>query len=198
MDFDFTESMRLIRINESLIKAVENTDLRCVKIALDSGADINVKLEYDLEKTLLHLAINNRQSDSKKLELIELLLDRGINIDAKNKSGNTALHLASKSCNHELVMLLTKYGADVNCRNNLLSSSLHLVASQGYTETLIFLIESGANINYKDHMGRSPLDWAIKKKQTAKVEFLNNYLDKLKLDETIHDSHGQSSFELAF
>jgi ankyrin repeat protein len=73
-----------------------------MQLLIDRGADVSEKLE---ENTLLHLAASNNNG-AVVLKLIEM----GIDLEAKNTSGFTALHLA---CNvAATVRLLVEHGAD--------------------------------------------------------------------------------------
>lgn len=41
-------------------------------------------------------------------------MDQKINLDAQNRCGQTALHIACNNCKEQLVKMLLKAGADVN------------------------------------------------------------------------------------
>lgn len=49
--------------------------------------------------------------DNNKIEAINLLIDMGADVNAKNKLGNTALHWAVKNGRTEIVKLLKDAGA---------------------------------------------------------------------------------------
>jgi ankyrin repeat protein len=44
-------------------------------------------------------------------ELVDLLIERGVSVDAKNRTGETPLHLACLSGNKKMVLLLISRGA---------------------------------------------------------------------------------------
>lgn len=52
------------------------------------------------------------------LDAVNHHLDAGINIDSKNKVGNTALHYAAYKADHKIARLLIFRGADVNAKGN--------------------------------------------------------------------------------
>lgn len=74
--------------------------------------DINKK--FDRGMTLLHIS-----AVYYKIELAEILLKNGINIDEKDNFGNTALWTAvfNAKGKYELVDLLLQHGADPESRN---------------------------------------------------------------------------------
>ncbi|MBR0150379.1 MAG: ankyrin repeat domain-containing protein [Synergistaceae bacterium] len=86
-----------------------------IKLAINSGEDINAKGEYGV--TLLMLATGA----SNNPEIVRLLLEAGADVNAKDDEGFTALivALAPKGMNNpEIVRLLIDAGADMNARDN--------------------------------------------------------------------------------
>lgn len=69
-----------------LIMAVKNKNRRIVKLLLDSGANIEIKAEYDNDKTPLMFAVA-----SGKMKVIKFLVERGANINARDTEGNSVL-----------------------------------------------------------------------------------------------------------
>ena len=61
------------------------------------------------------------------LELVKYLVEHGADINAKDKSGNTALMIASKDMNLEMVKYLVEHGADVNAKNAEGKTALYFV-----------------------------------------------------------------------
>ncbi|XP_030535383.1 phytochrome-interacting ankyrin-repeat protein 2 [Rhodamnia argentea] len=97
-------------------------DLRQVKRLLDEGMDVNVAAWGHKSKgvTPLHLA-----AEGGHVEVMDELLERGANIDARTKGacGWTPLHSAAKERKREAVKYLIENGAflpdDINdCRFN--------------------------------------------------------------------------------
>ena len=52
------------------------------------------------------------------LEIAKNLIDKGVDINAKNNDGNTPLYMALLFQNEEMVELLIANGADLNAKNN--------------------------------------------------------------------------------
>ncbi|KAK0708223.1 ankyrin repeat-containing domain protein [Lasiosphaeris hirsuta] len=80
-----------------LLLAAGRGDKAFALLLLDNGADVSA-INDDNGYTALHCAV-----DEGHVGLMELLLERGINISAKTFSGNTALHHATKVGNLVIV-----------------------------------------------------------------------------------------------
>ena len=99
-----------------LMACLSRTDAAFQKFSIDNNADVNIK--YGRQNlSLLHGAA---QSDS--VELIELLIDRDIGVNVKNRTGQTPLHSACRSGNKEVVEFLIDKGADVNAKTGQFAS----------------------------------------------------------------------------
>ena len=71
--------------------------------------------------TPLHLALANRAPE----KAIELLINAGVDVNAKNSLGETPLHVAVEWSSIEAAQLLLAHGANVNARNNEGKTPLH-------------------------------------------------------------------------
>ena len=115
-----------------------------------------------------------------QLEAGQLLLDRGAQIDARDKLGNTALILAACECaqatmpsTYETVQLLLDRGANVNARNHEGKTAL-IDAAGGFGGNAIvrLLLDRGADAKLKDKEGKSALDYARESEKNDAMEML--------------------------
>lgn len=105
--------------------AIESGDPTLTRFLLDIGADPTAT--YKNNGTALHWAANRASFDdsANRLEIVNLLLARGMLVDIRDTSGDTPLHFTArcidatsggKSATTVMDILLT-HGADINARN---------------------------------------------------------------------------------
>ena len=101
---------------------------------------------HDGEKGVLHLAGR--------------LLERGGDIEAKDRRGNTPLH-TSLLHDLEYAKFLLEKGANINAQNANLANPLHILCRSGrFTEECYqFFIDHGANEELMDRWGKRPRDY---------------------------------------
>jgi len=95
------------------------------------------------------------------LELIKELLDKGANINNRDKDGMTALHNAAIEGHIEIVKYLLKRGANLEAANNVGMTALHLAVYNRNIEVVRELIKNGAKLNIRDNSGNTALDYAV-------------------------------------
>ncbi|KTD73486.1 ankyrin repeat domain-containing protein [Legionella tucsonensis] len=104
-------------------------------------------------------------------KLVKMLFARGLDANAANDLGTTALHGAAKSGKNSLVRLFLSR-ENIEVKNKKGETPLHFAARAGNDHTVELLIKSGANINVKDNSGKTPLHWAIESKNINLIKFL--------------------------
>jgi ankyrin repeat protein len=149
-----------------LIAAARAGRVRVVKFLLDNGANINVVSQG---KTALHNAVQfgNRA-------MVELLLQRGADVKAKDGTGGTPLHEAAQNGFLSIVEVLLQHKADLNARNskaNYELSPLHLAVKNGHAALVGFLLANGDDVNRKAS-GWTPLHGAAASGHDAMVTSL--------------------------
>ncbi|OWY98570.1 hypothetical protein PHMEG_00030633, partial [Phytophthora megakarya] len=76
--------------------------------------------------------------------MVSLLLARGIDVDAHNEDGWTALHNAVHNGHTDIILALLEGGADVGARSNNGNTALHLAAFNGNTDVVKLLLAPSA------------------------------------------------------
>jgi ankyrin repeat protein len=107
-------------------------------------------------RTALHLA-----AEQANLAIIELLLQAGLDIDARDKEGQSALHVAVLEGHEASVKLLLDKGANRNQQDYDGRTALHWAAEKGNIDIITLLLDYQVAVNSKDLSGRTALHRAI-------------------------------------
>lgn len=89
-----------------LLYTIIHPDLDAAKLLLNHGVDINERDSYNQETVLMKVIRQNEMTTSLQTEFVNLFISQGIDIDAQNMDGQTALELAEKLGKSEIVKLI--------------------------------------------------------------------------------------------
>lgn len=95
--------------------------------------------------------------------MMQLLIDKGADIHARDNTQCTALHIAATVGGACLVSLLLKNGADIHARDNCQRTVLHLAGSCseiGDADLVQLLLDAGANVHARNDDQETPLPYA--------------------------------------
>ncbi|MCL2720281.1 MAG: ankyrin repeat domain-containing protein [Treponema sp.] len=117
---------------EILLLAMERRRFEFAKLFIQAGADVNYQypLSRDYSDGMTALLHASRYDN---LELVRLLVDRGADINARNRDGNTALSLAQINGNYHITDFLLNRGANHSASANTPSQQSGGIA--GFMET---------------------------------------------------------------
>ena len=121
---------------------------------MDEGGNVNLQDEPGM--TPLHHAVNGNW-DGTNFDTINLLINRGADVNAIDDTHHTPLHMAS---NEEIAELLINNGANVNAKTKRTGETLLFSAASGaaqgaqksferYIKLTKILIAKGADLNVK-------------------------------------------------
>ena len=92
------------------------------------------------------------------LQAVKQHLAKGLDINAKNKDGVTALQIATLLGQYEIAELLVQKGADVNTKANDGTTALHSAAFLGRYKEAKLLLENRIDANIRDNDGATAID----------------------------------------
>lgn len=107
-----------------------------LRLLLDRGADTEAVTTNFLKNMPLHAAA---AAADGHLEVCELLLDRGANVNATQHGGHTALHTAAFRGDRSLAELLLRHGADAFEKNDEGQTPADIARSRGSSQLAALL-----------------------------------------------------------
>ncbi|PPE01923.1 hypothetical protein GOBAR_DD01063 [Gossypium barbadense] len=168
---------------KDLFKAAEKGDSSIFKPLSEDQITKSLKLRNEDARSLLHVAVSSAHPEVVKLlsaaadesvvngideegwapihsaasignlEIMEILLSKGANVNVKNDGGRTALHYAASKGWLKIAELLISHGAKINSKDK--------ASSTGKSALCELLIEEGAEVEATDRAGQTPLMSAV-------------------------------------
>ncbi|KAL7287390.1 hypothetical protein TKK_0018505 [Trichogramma kaykai] len=152
-----------------LYLAIRNQFLSLAEIFVEHGADVNIRCSSQKNFSPLHSLIYHSAYSEASVRLLNMLLEHGADVHAKELGHATALHLVidAHGIQNELAMhtddmalALIQHGADVHAKDQYGQTALHRACLNRYLCGTQLLLEAGADINETDEYGNTPLDSA--------------------------------------
>lgn len=128
-------------------KAVRESFSRAAKSLLGAG-------QKKLDIQLFTAAMNGNSERCRDL------IERGADVNARDRGGWTPLHKAASRGHTETTTSLIECRADVNARDKEGRTALHRVANLGITRMAAVLMRHGADVNARDKGGLAAREWA--------------------------------------
>jgi ankyrin repeat protein len=134
--------------------------------------DVNARGGYHVTPLLGSLSTGHS-------DIALLLLERGPDMEFRNRQDQTALYVASSRGYAEVVRSLIDRGADLNVEccdenqgNNMKWTPLQVASNNGMMEVARLLLGHGAGVNYQDNKGKSALHIASRHPSNNLVRLL--------------------------
>ena len=198
---------RLTKLHEAAERG-HLTSLRNALVALDKTTAVQTPIVLPSESTPRTPLM--RAAAGGHVACLEELAAYGIDCNAIDKTGRTALHYALTAQKSEAALWLLYYqkGLKRNPSTNQATRSdtsllgiadkdgvlpVHLAAGLDQTETLDAFINEGVDFLARDGVGRTPLHFAIQKQSLDCVKYLSERMSNL--DES--DNNGETPLMLA-
>ena len=172
-------NLKNLKGESALTFAVKSGTPDNVALLLNKGADVNVT-DKDGNNLGVYL-IQSYRPESKGQDpfeaKIKLLQDKGLNLAAPQKDGNTLYHLAVVKSDFTLLKKLAPLNIDVNAKNKDSMTALHKAAMISKNDEILkYLISIGAKKDIKTEFDESAYALAKENefftKQNVSIDFL--------------------------
>ena len=104
--------------------------------------------------------------------IVKQLLEQGVEVDCRNRSGITPLISAARYGHENVVSSLIKAGASLEARNNKLITPLALAAKYGHEHVVRVLIKEGALLEASSRFTDGPLTLAARRVHVGVIQIL--------------------------
>ncbi len=141
-----------------LISAACDGNVNRVMNLLALGAKVNAT-DGRGYSALIDVEACKGHDDPTRVQLVELLIAKGAEVNLRSSDGTTALMYAAGNGDTQAVNALLRNGATVNAADNDGETALmKAAASSCNEETVRALLGAGADLSARDHKGRNALD----------------------------------------
>ncbi len=155
-------------MDTEIIDLMENDDLIGFKSYAQKNSNWKGTIFYDERFNLLHLAVCHN-----KPKFVKWILETGFDINARTKSGDTAVHLSVEAGALDCLKELLLHKPDLELEDHIEGTtalikairSCQVVPSQ-------ILINSGASLKSHDKEKNTPIHLAIDLQQTTIIDLL--------------------------
>ena len=135
--------------------AVFGNHIEIVQLLLDAGADVNLGEKIgnlksnNAQPVLVLYMVCDTYGEKINMDMLKLLLDAGVNVNAMDNLHETALYKAAENGDIDAVRLLLDYGADVNLgRETPLIAALYDGGENTQAKAIVqLLIDNGADVH---------------------------------------------------
>jgi ankyrin repeat protein len=164
------------KLDQQLINAAWNNDLRRARSLIARGADVNAKDNTVQSAYLI-------STSEGYLELLNLTLKHGADVDSKDSFNGTGLIRATDRGHADIAGRLVQAGVKINHINNLGWTALHeaIILGDGsgrYVDTVRVLVAAGADLRLPSQRDKiSPIEHATAKGHSEITQVLRTALE---------------------
>lgn len=154
--------------NSGLLWTAYHGSFPLVRMLLDMGVNPRTTRTTSTHMTALHFACASGHQS-----IVEVLIQRGADVNARASTGITPLHEAVFAGFEDITRLRLEHREDLNGR-----TALHIACYFGFTSIVQLLLDTGISIEARDRRHRTPLHYTL---QVDEDNFWNGNLRTVEL-----------------
>ncbi|XP_029367255.1 ankyrin repeat and death domain-containing protein 1A [Echeneis naucrates] len=187
-DTSFDNKEMLLDAEKQFMEAAKRNDVVTMK-TLGKGLNANAKNVHN--RTALHYAVAG-----KNMEAVQLLLQRRVKVDQKDKYGVAPIHLAAWFGSLKILKLLVQAGAEHKVENEEGLNMMHCAAINNHTDIVEYIINDlqMKELDKDDQSGQRPFALAAKH---GCVEMLEMLMEPYKMATMKPNQRGDTPLHLA-
>nr|XP_046242911.1 ankyrin repeat and death domain-containing protein 1B [Scatophagus argus] len=187
-DNSFDNKEMLLEAEKQFMEAAKINDVETMK-TLGKGLNPNAKNVHN--RTALHYAVAG-----KNKEAVQLLLQRRVKVDQKDKYGVAPIHLAAWFGSLEILKLLVQAGAEQKVENEEGLNIMHCAAVNNHTEIMEYIVSDlqMKELDKDDKSGNRPFALAA---EHGCVEMLEMLMDSYDMATMKPNKSGDTPLHLA-
>ncbi|CAH1798047.1 unnamed protein product [Owenia fusiformis] len=151
----------------ALFNATEEANIEGIQELLKNVTNFDINQTNKHGESVLHIAASGGH-----IEIIELLLTKGINLSAKDKHGDSAVFWAARQGQVKVIEYLKSQDVSLDTQNKSGEAPIHVAARYGHTHVVEYLAAAGADINIQDKEEETPLHCAASRGNLECVKVL--------------------------
>ncbi|XP_075124293.1 ankyrin repeat domain-containing protein 6 isoform X2 [Leptodactylus fuscus] len=151
-------------LSERLLVAAYKGQVDNVVQLINKGAKVAVTKHG---RTPLHLAANKGH-----LNVVQILLKAGCDLDVQDDGQQTALHRAAVVGHSDILAILIQEGCALDRQDKDGNTALHEAAWHGFSQSVKLLVKAGANVLARNKAGNTPLHLACQNGHSQSCRFL--------------------------
>jgi ankyrin repeat protein len=177
------------------------------ELLISKGAEVNVKnktgqapLDFalsqnrkDIVEFLIAEASIHKAASLGDVDRVRSCLEKGADVNAKDKDGQTALHMAASNKRKEVAELLLSRGADINAKDGKDYTPLFCAIWKEDQDIVKLLVTKGADVSYTPKDDYPPLHYAVWNEDVNTVRLLVDHGAKF----DVKDRDGSTAFREA-
>ncbi|XP_054851674.1 ankyrin repeat domain-containing protein 6 isoform X2 [Eublepharis macularius] len=151
-------------LSERLLIAAYKGQVDNVVQLINKGAKVAVTKHG---RTALHLAAHKGH-----LDVVQILLKAGCDVDLQDDGDQTALHRATVVGNTDVIAALIHEGCALDRQDKDGNTALHEASWHGFSQSAKLLVKAGANVLARNKAGNTPLHLACQNSHSQSVRVL--------------------------